>query len=92
MPELATRPDVASGFERRCLAALTSPMRVTDVAPDLYEVASESGNTYTVDVREQVCSCPQSTYRDIRCKHLVRVALVTADSTRPLTPLTLPAR
>jgi len=38
----------------------------------VYEVHSESGNTYEVDVLEETCSCPDDVER---CKHQRRVAM-----------------
>jgi hypothetical protein len=45
------------------------------VATGLYEVESESGSQYTVDVEEGRCSCPDHQNRDAKCKHIQRVAL-----------------
>lgn len=41
----------------------------------IYDVHSESGNTYQVDVLEQTCTCPDSQHSDPPggCKHLRRV-------------------
>lgn len=50
-------------------------MAVTPLEDGLYSVRSESGNTYVADLPERRCSCPDSTYRGQRCKHLRRVAL-----------------
>lgn len=42
-----------------------------------YEVVSESGNTYTVDIEAETCTCPD--YNQCQptdgCKHLRRVDL-----------------
>lgn len=48
-------------------------------APDLYDVRTESGGEYVVDLREPACTCPDFRYRDRRCKHLRRVALEVGD-------------
>ena len=48
-----------------------------------YEVHSESGNTYTVDVAAATCSCPDHEKRAVRCKHLRRVDLSIRAGTTP---------
>ncbi len=42
-----------------------------------YEVVSESGNTYTVDIETETCTCPDWEQRQPAggCKHLRRVDL-----------------
>ena len=50
-------------------------MAVTPLGDGLYDVRSESGNTYVADLSERRCSCPDNTYRGQRCKHLRRVAI-----------------
>ena len=35
---------------------------------------SEQGKTYTVDLQEKSCTCPDHIYRGTTCKHLARVA------------------
>lgn len=68
---------VESGrFER----ALTENMTVERVAEQFFEVHSQSGNTYQVDLRTGACTCPDSEKRGDRfvCKHAIRVALVDA--------------
>jgi len=56
--------------------------RVRD-APGLYLVVSESGSEYLVDARDAACECPDSQYRDRRCKHLRRVAFATGREAIP---------
>ena len=39
------------------------------------EVQSQSSDdSYTVDLQEQSCSCPDHVYRGTTCKHMARVA------------------
>ena len=61
----------------RAVSALTSKMSVLPAAPDVYTVVSESGREYTVDVRDGVCECPDSTYRGGECKHQIRALVAT---------------
>ncbi len=50
-------------------------MAVTALGGGIYEVDSDSGNTYSVDLVESRCSCPDHQMRGERCKHIRRVAL-----------------
>jgi hypothetical protein len=50
-------------------------MAVTAIGGGIYEVDSDSGNTYSVDLVDGRCSCPDHQMRGERCKHIRRVAL-----------------
>lgn len=50
-------------------------MGVTPLGGGVYEVASQSGNTYSVDLPGGRCTCPDHNFRGVRCKHLRRVAM-----------------
>ncbi|WP_254542983.1 SWIM zinc finger family protein [Halomarina pelagica] len=50
-------------------------MAVSARGGGIYDVHSQSGNTYTVDLVDGVCSCPDNQFRGERCKHVRRVAL-----------------
>jgi len=39
--------------------------------PGLYLVANGRGENYVVDLVEHSCTCPDFTYRGVRCKHLI---------------------
>ena len=52
-------------------------------AEDLYLVISESGSEYLVDARLGACECPDFEYRDVRCKHLRRVAFAIGETSLP---------
>jgi len=45
---------------------------IKEIAPDFYEVRSQSnGKTYQVDLRGQgSCTCPDWTFRGGECKHI----------------------
>ncbi|WP_222914263.1 hypothetical protein [Natrinema sp. SYSU A 869] len=74
-------PLEASGYaidDPRTRRALSEDMDVRfATAGALYEVVSESGNTYEVDIEKETCSCPDFEQRqpDDGCKHLRRVDL-----------------
>ena len=62
---------------KRELRALREGMIVEQIAPDMYTVWNQSGESYTVDLRGMRCECEDYQYRSARCKHLFRVAYVT---------------
>jgi hypothetical protein len=72
-------PAAAPGDDGRAERARTEPMRVTATGSGRYEVATDSGNAYEVDLEAGRCACPDHQFRGVRCKHLRRVAMeVTA--------------
>jgi len=85
-PSPATTPQPATALEAggysidgpRTRRALNEKLdvRFATVGP-LYEVRSESGNTYDVDIEATTCTCPDFEQRqpDDGCKHLRRVDL-----------------
>jgi hypothetical protein len=74
---------------KRAIKALREKMTVTDDvdivrgATDCYLVYSESGNSYFVDARDEVCQCPDHEFRGARCKHIRRVAYATGREPLP---------
>jgi len=70
-------------LDDRDIRALVTPMTVMDncgdVAdnPDLFEVTTDSGSCYTVNVRAETCTCPDHEYRGVECKHIRRVKFET---------------
>lgn len=67
--------------ERAVEKALRAPMAVAERGGGVYLVASNSGETYVVDIVGDVCECPASTHREIECKHLAAVRLDSSDVT-----------
>ena len=69
----SVQPDV----EPRTIRAATEYMYVEEVADALFEVTSQSGSVYTVDLREPACECKDYQYRDEveECKHIRRVRM-----------------
>jgi hypothetical protein len=71
----ASVPTIESGrFER----AVTEAMAVERVADRFYEVHSQSGNTYEIDLQTGACTCPDCQQRgeQYACKHTIRASLV----------------
>jgi len=67
----------------RAVRALTECMTVLPESADLFTVVTESGGTYTVDVRAGVCECPDSTHRGVECKHQLRSRVATGQLAVP---------
>ena len=59
----------------RSWRARTEEMAVTPIGGGLYEVDSQSDNTYIVDLVDGRCTCPDHMFREERCKHARRVAI-----------------
>ena len=70
-------------FDRRTRRALSERMAVTPVGGGTYEVDSESGHSYLVDLEGGRCTCPDHVYRGARCKHLRRVAIDVSEGRVP---------
>jgi hypothetical protein len=73
-------PDALDDRTRR---ARTERMRFRPMGGGVYEVDSESGNTYRVDVPGGRCTCPDHSYRRVWCKHLRAVAQAIAEGRVP---------
>lgn len=67
----------------RAVRALTEYLTVVPEAADLYKVYSGSGQTYTVDAREEVCDCTDHAMREVACKHILRVQFEIGDRAIP---------
>jgi hypothetical protein len=59
----------------RAERARAERMRVVATGSGRYEVTSESGATYEVDLPAGRCACPDHQFRGVRCKHLRRTAM-----------------
>ena len=68
-------PEVERG---RFARAVTEDMTTERVAERFYEVHSQSGNTYEIDLQTGACTCPDCQQRGDRyvCKHAIRASLV----------------
>ncbi|QIB74967.1 hypothetical protein G3I44_12160 [Halogeometricum borinquense] len=69
--------NVQPSVEPRTLRAATEYMYCEEIADALFEVTSQSGKVYTVDLREPACECKDFKYRDevTECKHIRRIRL-----------------
>ncbi|SNZ15642.1 SWIM zinc finger [Natronoarchaeum philippinense] len=72
-----------SGVDERTRRAFTERMRVTAIGGGTYEVDSQSGHSYLVDLEGGRCTCPDHVYRGERCKHLRRVAIDVSEGRVP---------
>ena len=59
--------------------AATELLAVEHVEDRRYEVASGSGNTYTVDLTSGMCTCPDADQRGAWCKHAMAVLYQTGE-------------
>ena len=68
-------PTIENG---RFARAVTEAMTVERVADRFYEVHSESGNTYEIDLQTGACTCPDCQQRGDQyvCKHTIRANLI----------------
>jgi hypothetical protein len=77
----AATAETLQQLDDRDAAALTSYMTVVPIADadDLYDVTSDSGSTYRVDLRFESCECGDARHRDPEggCKHVRRAAFAT---------------
>lgn len=73
MSSESIQPDV----EPRTVRAATEHMTVIEEADALFEVSSQSGRAYTVELRKPACTCPDFQHREklIECKHIRRARL-----------------
>jgi len=69
--------DTNESIEPRTERALAECMTVLPEGGEIYTVVGENGGTYSVDGRDERCTCPDHKHRDVECKHLRRVAFAT---------------
>lgn len=70
-------------LDARSWRARNERMAVTPLGGGVYEVASQSDNTYLVDLIDGRCTCPDHMYRGQRCKHVRRVAIEINEGRTP---------
>lgn len=75
--------ELDEALDGRTRRARSERMQVRPVGGGVYEVDSQSGRTYAVDVPGSRCTCPDHTYRGVVCKHLRRVAQEIAEGRVP---------
>ena len=86
---LETAANDSTDLEPRDVRALTEVLTVLPHQPEvagadeLYLVVSESGSEYTVDARDESCTCTDAVHRDATCKHQRRVAFATGARAAP---------
>lgn len=72
-----------TALDERDARALTEKMTVIQEAPDLFNVTTQSGKSYTVDVQTGACDCADAFYNGAVCKHRRRVAFATGEREIP---------
>ncbi len=74
----------SNDLEERDVRALTEYMAVLPEGGDIYTVVGQNENgEYRVDAREGRCTCPDHEYREVRCKHIRRIAFATGERVVP---------
>jgi SWIM zinc finger. len=74
--------DGADGLDDRGRRAREMRAAVEHRGGPLYEVRS-GDDEYRVDLADGTCECPDYTHREVRCKHLRRVAIEVTDGEVP---------
>jgi len=59
----------------RAERARSEPMAVEPLGGGRYDVVTAENHVYTVNLPESRCTCPDSRYRGVNCKHIRRVAI-----------------
>jgi hypothetical protein len=72
---MSSETEETEGVDARTMRAATEVMTVFEEADGLYEVITESGNSYNVKLDGPACTCPDFEHRDVRCKHIRHVEL-----------------
>jgi hypothetical protein len=72
----------STDLDQRDVRALTEYMTTLPLGGDVYSVTTQSGSEYRVDALEARCTCADHRYRDVRCKHIRRIAFATGE--RPI--------
>ena len=75
-------PLAAAGTGDRARRARTEPMTLRPLR-DGRTIVETDGGTYVVDAAHERCTCPDHAIRNVRCKHLRRVAIEAAAGTIP---------
>ncbi|PCR92254.1 SWIM zinc finger family protein [Natrinema ejinorense] len=73
----------AGHLPERSRRARAEPMSVLPLGDGLYEVESASDHTYLVDLEAGRCTCPDYVFREVRCKHVRRVAIEITEGHTP---------
>ncbi|WP_255169168.1 SWIM zinc finger family protein [Natrononativus amylolyticus] len=82
-PKASLPLPIDSHLDERSRRARTEPMSVLSLGDGLYEVEAASGSTYLVDMDAGRCTCPDHVFRDVRCKHVRRVAIEITEGRTP---------
>lgn len=79
---LAPLADMGS-LDMRSQRARLERMAVMPLGGGVYDVTSESGHTYAIDLPGGRCTCPDHVFRQVQCKHLRRVAMEITEGLLP---------
>ncbi|WP_225741211.1 SWIM zinc finger family protein [Halorussus halophilus] len=79
---LAPLADMGS-LDMRSQRARLERMAVTPLGGGVYDIESQSGHTYSVDLSGGRCTCPDHVFRQAHCKHIRRVAMEITEGLLP---------
>lgn len=79
---MAAARDQDGDVDDRDRRAASEPLDCHKVAPGIIDVYHR-GEPYRVDLRNGVCECPDSRYRDETCKHLRRIEMAIGERAIP---------
>ena len=79
---LAPLADMGS-LDMRSQRARLERMAVTPLGGGVYDVESQSGHTYAVDLPGSRCTCPDHVFRQANCKHIRRIAMEITEGLLP---------
>lgn len=68
-------PPSESALDERSFRARAERMAVSALGGGVYEVDTEHDTNYLVDLESGRCTCPDFVFREVRCKHIRRVAM-----------------
>lgn len=78
-PRVRYRPEM-SEEPKRLTRAREENMDIHKMGPKQYEIVSESGSTYEIDLVAMECTCNDYRTRDVdKCKHLYKGLLITGE-------------
>lgn len=68
-------PPAGAHLDSRSFRARSERMAVSALGGSVYEVDTDHDTNYLVDLELGRCTCPDHVFRDVRCKHIRRVAM-----------------
>ena len=64
-------PSKLTSKEAQTLLDMIPDYEINETGPHTYQVGKPDGVQYTVDTRDQTCTCPDFKFRGRPCKHII---------------------